>query len=82
VLPRKAANDSHETNIVSIMLKSFYLLDSLLIETSMRAADAVIEPDVIGISFTDFHRVKECIEAGARATRLAIPEIKNKLGLS
>ena len=82
VLPRKAANDSHETNIVSIMLKSFYLLDSMLIETSMSTADAVIEPDVIGISFTDFNRAEECIEAGAAATRFAIPEIKNKLGLS
>jgi predicted acylesterase/phospholipase RssA len=64
------------------MLKSFYLLDSKLIETSMSTADAVIEPDVIGISFTDFHRTEECIEAGAAATRLVVPEIKKKLGLS
>ena len=54
----------------------------MLVETSMSAADAVIEPDVIGISFTDFHHAKECIEAGAAATRLVIPEIKKKLGLS
>ena len=64
------------------MLKSFYLLDSMLIETSMRSADAVIEPDVIGISFTDFHHAEECIEAGAAAARSAIPEIKKKLGLN
>jgi NTE family protein len=82
VLPRKAASNNLESNIVSIMLKSFYLLDSMLVETSMSAADAVIEPDVIGISFTDFHHAKECIEAGAAATRLVIPEIKKKLGLS
>jgi predicted acylesterase/phospholipase RssA len=48
----------------------------------MSTADAVIEPDVIGISFTDFHRTEECIEAGAAATRLVVPEIKKKLGLS
>jgi NTE family protein len=82
VLPHKAAGTNRESNIVSIMLKSFYLLDSKLIETSMSTADAVIEPDVIGISFTDFHRTEECIEAGAAATRLVVPEIKKKLGLS
>jgi len=60
------------------MLKSFYLLDSMLIETSMSTADAVIEPDVIGISFTDFHpRSEEWYRSRApRAARLAIPEIK------
>ena len=82
VLPRKAASNNLESNIVSIMLKSFYLLDSMLVETSMSAADAVIEPDVIGISFTDFHHAKECIEEAPRRHDLGIPEIKKKLGLS
>ena len=82
VIPRKAASNTIESNIVSIMLKSFYLVSSMLVETSLSTADAVIEPDVIGISFTDFHRAKECVEAGAAAARLAVPEIKKKLGLS
>ena len=82
VLPHKPESVNRETSILSIMLKSFYLLDSKLIESSMRAADIVIEPDVINISFTAFHRAEECIEAGADATRRVIPEIKKKLGLS
>jgi NTE family protein len=82
VLPHKAADDHRESNIMSIMLKSFYMLDSTLVQNSLNGADVVIEPDVLKISFTDFHRAEECVAAGARATMLALPEIRQKLGLT
>ena len=82
VLPYKATNDTREPNIFSIMMKAFYILDSKFIETSLSAADAVIEPDVVHISFTDFQRAEECIEKGAVAARKVIPEIRRKLSLS
>jgi NTE family protein len=82
VLPHKAADDNRESNIMSIMLKSFYMLDSTLVQNSLNGADIVIEPDVLKISFTDFHRAEECVAAGARATMLVLPEIKQKLGLT
>ena len=71
-----------EPSIFSIMMKAFYILDSKFIETSIRGADAVIEPDVVHIAFTDFQRAEECIEKGVAAARKIIPEIKRKLSLS
>ena len=82
VLPYKAKSDTREPNIFSIMMKAFYILDSKFIETSIRGADVVIEPDVVHIAFTDFQRTEECIEKGAAAARKMIPEIKKKLALS
>jgi len=81
VLPYKAESDKREPSIFSIMLKSFYILDSKFIAESLRTADAVIEPDVVHISFTDFQRADECIEKGAAAARKIVPEIKKKLDL-
>ena len=63
------------------MMKAFYILDAKFIKNSLEQADAVIEPDVIHISFTDFQRAEECIEKGAVAARKIIPEIKKKLDL-
>jgi predicted acylesterase/phospholipase RssA len=63
------------------MMKAFYILDAKFIQTSLEQADAVIEPDVIKISFTDFQRAEECIEEGAAAARLVVPQIKKALGL-
>ena len=81
VLPYKAVGDNREPSIFSIMLKAFYILDSKFIETSLSAADAVIEPDVVHIAFTDFQRAEECIEAGVSAAKKMVPQIKKKLGL-
>jgi NTE family protein len=82
VLPYKSTIDNREPNIFSIMMKTFYILDSKFIETSINTANAVIEPDVVRIAFTDFQRAEECIELGAAAARRVIPEIKKKLALS
>ena len=81
VLPYKAVGDNREPSIFSIMLKAFYILDSKFIETSLSAADAVIEPDVVHIAFTDFQRAEECIEAGVSAAKKLVPQIKKQLGL-
>lgn len=82
VLPYKAVSDNREPSIFSIMLKAFYILDSKFIETSLSTADAVIEPDVVHISFTDFQRAEECIEAGVIAAKKIVPDIKKKLGMA
>jgi len=82
VLPYKAENDNREPNIFSIMLKAFYILDSKFIESSIRGADIVIQPDIVHIAFTDFQRAEECIEKGVKAVEKIIPEIKRKLDLS
>jgi NTE family protein len=81
VLPYKAVSDKREPNILTIMLKAFYILDSKFIETSIRGADVIIQPDVAAIAFTDFQRAEECIKKGVVAARSVIPEIKEKLSL-
>jgi NTE family protein len=82
VLPYKATSDLREPGIFSIMMKAFYILDAKFIETSIKDSDAVIEPDVVHIAFTDFQRAEECIEKGAAAARKIVPEIKRKLSLA
>jgi NTE family protein len=82
VLPYKAVSDNREPNIFTVMMKAFYILDSKFIETSIRGADVVIQPDVVHIAFTDFQRAEECIEKGVAAAQSIIPEIKNKLAIS
>jgi outer membrane protein assembly factor BamA len=42
--------------------------------------DILIEPDLSGISQTDFEKVKEIIERGRIATIAALPDIRKKLG--
>jgi hypothetical protein len=42
----------------------------------------VIEPDMTGIAFTDFHRAEECIKRGALMAQKIIPEIKHRLSLT
>ena len=81
VLPYKAVGDNREPSIFSIMLKAFYILDSKFIETSLSTSDAVIEPDVVHIAFTDFQRAEECIEAGVAAAKKMVPQIKQQLGM-
>jgi NTE family protein len=82
VLPYKAVSDNREPNIFTVMMKAFYILDSKFIETSIRGADVVIQPDVVHIAFTDFQRAEECIEKGVVAAQSVIPEIRKKLSIS
>jgi predicted acylesterase/phospholipase RssA len=42
----------------------------------LASADIVIEPEVQGISWTQFSRAGDCIDKGEKATRAAVPEIK------
>jgi len=81
VLPYKATSDTREPSIFSIMMKAFYILDAKFINASIKDSDAVIEPDVVHIAFTDFQRAEECIEIGAATARKVVPVIKKKLGL-
>lgn len=71
-----------EHNIFSIMTKTVYIVSYRAIGASLSGADIVIEPDMGGIAFTDFHRAQECIERGAVMTQKAIPEIKRQLSLA
>jgi NTE family protein len=47
--------------------------------SSQNGADILLEPEVQQIDWTDFSRVDEAYEAGARAMRLALPHLRKVL---
>ncbi len=54
-------------------------LKACRIEASSRGADIIIEPDLSGIGFADFHLAEESIRRGQQAAADAIPRIKRLL---
>ncbi len=52
------------------------------LDTWERHADLVIRPDVNSLAWDDFAKANQAIEAGAAATRLAVPRIKKLLSLA
>lgn len=82
VLPYKSTGDKRKPNVLTVMMKALYIMDSRFIDASLSGADTVILPDVTHIAFTDFQRAEECIEKGVTATEKCIPEIKKKLSLA
>jgi NTE family protein len=78
----KKPGKTKEPGIFNIMLKTIYIYSYRTITASMAGADVIIEPEMEGIGFTDFHRAEECMRRGAHAVRThAIPEIKRILAL-
>ncbi|MDD5190836.1 MAG: hypothetical protein PHE50_07325, partial [Dehalococcoidales bacterium] len=71
----------HHHTIFSIMLKTMYIFNNKVIETSLSGADIVILPNTSAIGYTDFQKVEDCIQEGRKATELMLPKIKKKLGL-
>ena len=69
----------HPHTIVSIMLKTVYIFNSKVIESSLATADIVIQADTEAIGYTDFHKAADCIKRGSAATQLMIPQIKKIL---
>jgi len=68
-----------EPNIISIIMQSIYIGTYSLVRSSLEGAEIVIEPQVAGITYGDFHRAGECILQGTLATQGSIPEIKRRL---
>jgi len=69
----------HQHTIFSIMLKTMYIFNNRVIESSLGGADVVVQVDTEAIGYTDFHKAADCIECGRVAARLMIPKIKKLL---
>jgi len=67
--------------ILSIIGQSISIMGHELATTRMKndKADIVIEPTLSDIALFDFHRAKEAIAEGERATSIVIEEIKKKI---
>ncbi len=75
----KRDGEFKKLNIVNVIMQSIYIGSYLLVESSLKGADIVIEPGVAHIGVGDFHRARELISLGAQAAQEAIPEIKRRL---
>ncbi len=64
---------------LDILLRADELTRDRLCRLQLREADVVIHPQVGSVHWSDFTRVKECIEAGQAAARLQIPVLKRLL---
>jgi NTE family protein len=74
--------DSHPgapSNIFQVVSRAVSAAQKHQLEVWERHADLVLRPDVQSLSWDDFDRTDEAIEAGARAARNAIPRIEKLL---
>lgn len=68
-----------EPNILTVALQVIHIAGNRIIDSCLREADIVIEPDMDSISSVDFHRVNECVQLGKQAAEEMVPEIKRRL---
>jgi NTE family protein len=67
------------TNIFQVVCRAVSAAQKHQLEIWERHADLVLRPDVQSLAWDDFDRADEAIEAGAAATRRALPRIQKLL---
>lgn len=67
------------SNIFQVVCRAVSAAQKHQLEIWERHADLVLRPDVQGLAWDDFDRADEAIEAGAAATRRALPRIHKLL---
>ncbi len=70
------------SNIFQVVCRAVSAAQKHQLEVWERHADLVLRPDVHSLAWDDFHRADEAIEAGASATRHALPRIRKLLELA
>jgi NTE family protein len=81
-LGTQEGNRTAPKNIFQVVARAVSAAQKHQQDTWERHADLVIRPDVQGISWDDFGRANEAIEAGEAAARLALPRIQQLLAAS
>ncbi len=75
----KDIKDYNINSLVDIIGQSINIMMHQSNKTKLSYADVVIEPDTKGVSIFDFSQKKTLMEEGIKATRIAIPKIKELL---
>jgi NTE family protein len=70
---------SRAPGIMNTLIQSIYIMEYEIVRSSILKADIMIEPDVSNIEIYEFYRGPEAIEAGYKAAKAVIPEIKRML---
>jgi NTE family protein len=76
-------HDGHRgapTNIFQVVSRAVSAAQKHQLEVWERYADLVLRPEVQSLAWDDFDRAEQAIEAGAAATRRALPRIQKLLG--
>ncbi|HOJ43651.1 MAG TPA: patatin-like phospholipase family protein [Syntrophorhabdaceae bacterium] len=63
-------------SVVDVIGQSINIMMHATNKPKLAYADVVIEPDTLGVALFDFTKKKELMEAGIKATKEAIPKIK------
>ena len=66
------------TNIFQVVSRAVSAAQKHQIESWERHADLVLRPSVQSLSWNDFDRIDEAMEAGAAAARSALPQLKKR----
>jgi len=66
-------------NLFQIMLQSMFILGNVSMRSAREYAHVIIEPELDDFDWDDFERCPEIAEAGERATREVLPEIRSWL---
>lgn len=74
-----SAPETKEPNLFSIIMKTFSITNSQIVEASLSGADVVIEPRMADISMADFNHADRCIMEGGMSAIDAVLEIKKRL---
>jgi NTE family protein len=69
-------------NIFQVVARAVSAAQKHQLDTWERHADLVIRPDVNSLAWDDFAKANEAIEAGAAATKQALPRIRKLLHLA
>lgn len=62
-----------------VLFKTIYTMQYEISKSLLQLAHVLIQPDLRGFSWDEFHRAKELIEAGERACEEMLPKIKSFL---
>jgi NTE family protein len=65
--------------IFQAIMHSLYISSYSLVRSNLAGADIVIEPDLAGIGFGDFHRANEAIRQGEAAAEGLVEQLKRRL---
>ena len=67
------------STVYRVLTQAIYIQGKVLDAEHLKIADYVIRPRVGDVSALDLGRSKECIDAGIRAARASLPELKSML---
>ena len=76
---RRGKTGFKEPNMIEVLMQSMYIGARPLVQSALKNADIVIEPQMASIGPGDFHRARECILQGELATADCIPQLKRLL---